>query len=169
MSFIRPEARIFFLKWREVLIGLVVLLLGLYWVSGSGILRWIGVAVAIGGGILMYTGLQRGRFMSERGGPGIVTVDEGEVSYYGPISGGIVSMSDLTLLTLDQVSVPPVWVLHQIGQADIAIPVNAEGAEALFDAFASLPGIRTDHLVSSLNGRSAQPVVIWAKEALTLH
>ncbi|MGH1464405.1 MAG: hypothetical protein ACRBBQ_03500 [Cognatishimia sp.] len=169
MSFIRPEAKAAFLKWREALIGCAVLLLGLYWATGAGVLQWIGVIVALGGGFLTYTGLQRGRFMSARGGPGIVTVDEGEISYYGPISGGVVSIADLVLLTLDHASAPPVWVLHQVSQADVHIPVNAEGAEALFDAFATLPGIRTEHLLTSLNNGGTHPIVIWAKQTLTLH
>ena len=169
MSFVRPEATAAVLRWREVLVGAAVLLLGLYWASGGGILKWIGVAVVVGGGALVYTGLQRARFRSGRGGPGVVTVDEGEISYYGPISGGVASVRELSLLMLDPTARPPVWILQQPGQQDIAIPVNAEGADLLFDAFAALPGIRTEFMLAALKKQDPQPVVIWAKPAATVH
>lgn len=169
MSFIRPEAQATILRWRETALGGVVLLLGLYWAAGGGILKWVGVCVTLAGGLLIYTGLQRARFLSGKGGPGIVTVDEGEISYYGPISGGVTSISDLSLLMLDPSQTPPVWVLQQNGSPDIAIPVNAEGADALFDAFSALPGIRTEHMLSSLNSSPDHPVVIWAKSVARLH
>lgn len=169
MSFIRPEARTALLELRETLLGVVVFLLGLWWLSGSGILQWIGIAVAVGGAILIYTGIQRARFRSGKGGPGVVTVDEGEVSYYGPISGGVAAIDDLAMVVLDPAQKPPVWILQQPRQADIAIPVNAEGADKLFDAFAALPGIRTEFMLSALKADATQPVVIWAKPVKTLH
>jgi len=149
--------------------GLAVLLLGLWWAAGGGILRWIGFAVILGGAALIYTGVQRARFRSGRGGPGVVAVDEGEVSYFGPLSGGTVSLADLSLVILDPSQEPPVWILQQPRQADVAIPVNAEGSDHLFDAFATLPGIRTEFMLSSLKADAAQPVVIWAKPVATLH
>lgn len=169
MSFVRPEAQAAILRWRETAIGGVVLLVGLYWASGGGILKWVGICVAIGGGLLVYTGLQRARFLSGKGGPGIVTVDEGEISYYGPISGGVTSIGELSLLMLDPSQSPAVWILQQNGRPDIAIPVNAEGADALFDAFSVLPGIRTEHMLNSLNSSPDHPVVIWAKSVARLH
>lgn len=169
MSFIRPEAQAAILQWREVLIGLAVLILGLWWTAGSGILKWVGVAITLGGAVLIYTGLQRARFRSANGGPGVVTVDEGEISYFGPLSGGVASIADLNMVVLDPTQKPPVWILQQPRQMDIAIPVNAEGTDQLFDAFAKLPGIRTEYMLSSLKADNSQPVVIWAKPVGRLH
>lgn len=169
MSFIRPEARETLMQWREALLGLAVLLLGLWWVAGSGILQWVGVAVVLGGAGLIYTGLQRARFRAGRGGPGVVSVDEGQISYFGPLSGGVTAIGDLAMVVLDPGQKPAVWILQQPGQADVAIPVNAEGSEKLFDAFAALPGIRTEHMLSALKADASQPVVIWAKPVTTLH
>lgn len=169
MSFIRPEAQKAMMQWREALLGAAILVLGLWWSSGSGILQWVGVVVVLAGAVLIYTGVQRGRFRAGKGGPGVVTVDEGEISYFGPLSGGVVSISDVALVMLDPTQDPPVWVLQQPRQADIAIPVNAEGAEGLFDAFAQLPGIRTEYMLASLKSDAGQPVVIWAKPVTTLH
>ena len=79
------------------------------------------------------------------------------------------SVRELSMLSLDPRSKPPVWVLSQPGQADLYIPVNAEGSDLLFDAFAALPGIRTDHLLAALNNGADDVVVIWAKRPTALH
>lgn len=169
MSFVRPEAQKALMRWREVLLGVGVLCLGLWWASGFGVLKWVGFAVAIGGGALIVTGLQRARFRSGKGGPGVVQVDERQISYFGPLDGGIVAMDEITGLSLDARSDPPVWVLRQPGQPPLHIPVNAEGSDALFDAFAALPGIRTEHMLSQLKAKPDHPVVIWSKQAARLH
>ncbi|MDC0739107.1 hypothetical protein N6L24_12530 [Cognatishimia sp. SS12] len=169
MSFLRPEATAQLRRWREVLVGVATLFLGLYWALGSGILKWVGMALCLSALALIYTGVQRLRFRTGRDGPGIVTVDEGEISYYGPLSGGVAALSDVSLVMLDPTQTPPVWVLQQERHADIAIPVNAAGADALFDAFAALPGIRTEFMLQSLKSAPDHPVVIWAKSAPRLH
>lgn len=169
MSFIRPEVQAALTRWRETLIGVVITLLGLYWTSATGILQWVGVVVAVAGAVLIFTALQRARFRTGAGGVGVVTVDESEISYFGPFNGGTMSVRELSMLSLDPRSKPPVWVLSQSGQPDLYIPVNAEGTDLLFDAFAALPGIRTDHLLSALNKGADDVVVIWAKAPRSLH
>lgn len=169
MNFIRPEARAAMWRWREVLVGLPILLLGIYWASGFGLLKWVGFAVALGGVALMLAGFQRARFRSVRGGPGVVQVDERQITYFGPLDGGAVAIDDLTGVSLDARSEPPVWVLRQAGQNLLHIPVNAEGTDALFDAFAALPGIRTEHMLAQLAKKPDHPVVIWSKPAARLH
>lgn len=164
MSFIRPEAQVAIAKWREVLIGLAVLLLGLWWASGGGILRWIGFAVLIAGAALIVSGIQRARFRRGAGGPGVVQVDEGEVAYFGPLNGGSVAVRALNRLVLDGRSQPAVWALYQPGRQPLHIPVNAEGGEVLFDAFASLPGLKTEQMLAKLNEQKPEPVLIWAKD-----
>ena len=54
-------------------------------------------------------------------------------------------------------------MLSQSGAPDLHIPVNAEGAEALFDAFAALPGLRTEHMLAQMQRLPAFPTVIWQK------
>jgi hypothetical protein len=169
MSFIRPEAQRFFLRWRELLLGLGIALLGLYWASGFGVLKWVGVAVTLGGALLAFTGLQRARFRAGQDGPGVVSVDEGRITYYGPLSGGAIDLGEMTLLSLDPVSSPPLWVLHQPGAAELMIPITAAGADTLFDAFATLPGLRTEYMLTQLKAGADHPVVIWQKQAPRLH
>ena len=169
MSFLRPEARAALVQWRETLVGAAVLLLGLWWASGFGLLKWLGIGLVAVGAVLIVSGIQRARFRIGQGGPGVVQVDEGEVAYFGPLNGGSVAMRSLSRVVLDGRSQPPVWALYQPGQAPLHIPVNAAGSDALFDAFASLDGIKTEHMLAQLKAAPDHPVVIWAKEDRRLH
>ncbi|MBQ0749769.1 MAG: hypothetical protein KBT70_06165 [Roseovarius sp.] len=164
MSFIRPQARAALWRWREVLSGLGLAILGLWWGIGSyGLLQWLGYLLLILAGAVLLMGLQRARFRAGAGGPGVVQVDEGQVAYFGPLTGGVVAIRDLDALTLDPTGKPPHWVLSTQGAPALHIPLNAEGAEALFDAFAALPGLRTEHMLTQMRRLPDHPTVIWQK------
>ncbi|MDP5217519.1 hypothetical protein Q5Y75_09845 [Ruegeria sp. 2205SS24-7] len=166
MSFIRPEAKLALWKWREVLVAAALLLVGLSWIVGpGGLLAWLGWLLLVAGIALIVIGIQRARFRSGTGGPGVVLVDEGQISYYGPLTGGVIAAAELDQLSLDPTSKPAHWVLRQPGQSPLHIPVNAEGSEALFDVFAALPGLHTEAMLAELGGRSPHPVVIWERHS----
>ncbi len=170
MSFLRPEAMAAVFRWREVLIALVLALIGLNWALRSfGMLSWLGWAILAIAIALLIAGLQRLRFRRGQGGPGVVQVDERQITYFGPLSGGVVALSELRELQLDPTCTPPVWRLIQPGQDALDIPVNAEGSDALFDAFAVLPGIRTENMLAQLRADADHPVVIWHQPAARLH
>jgi len=167
MSFFRPEAKQAIWRWRETLVGAGLVVLGAYWVLGPGaLLGWVGWVLGIVGLALGVVGRQRARFRLGAGGPGYVTVDEGQITYFGPLSGGMVATADLERLTLDRSAKPIHWQLDQPGQPSLFIPINAEGAEALFDVFAALPGLRTERMLGELNGSGVHPVVIWERHAM---
>jgi len=167
MSFIRPEAKLALWRWREVLVAGLVLLVGISWISGpGGLLGWMGwvlVAVSIA---LAVIGVQRVRFRTGAGGPGVVTIDEGQITYLGPLTGGMVATREIERLALDPTADPAHWVLDQPGQPVLHIPVNAEGAEALFDVFSALPGLKTEQMLAELNGGATHPVVIWERRPM---
>lgn len=164
MSFIRPEAKLALWRWREVLVAAFVLILGLSWISGpGGLLAWVGWFLIVVSAALAVIGIQRARFRTGVGGQGVVTIDEGQITYLGPLDGGIVASREIERLALDPTSDPAHWVLDQPGQPALHIPVNAEGAEALFDVFSNLPGLKTEQMLSELNGKSQHPVVIWER------
>ncbi|MFC3614660.1 hypothetical protein ACFORG_12880 [Lutimaribacter marinistellae] len=164
MSFIRPEARDALWRWREVLAASVLALVAASWIVGpGGLLGWVGWALLAAAIALVVIGIQRARFRTGSDGPGIVTVDEGRIVYMGPLTGGVVAARELERLTLDPLARPPHWVLEQPGETPLQIPVSAQGAEALFDVFATLPGIRTERMLSELNGGARHAVVIWEK------
>ena len=165
MSFIRPEVTALLTRWRGVLTGAGVALLGLWWVIGStGILGWIGWAVIAAGVALAFTGLQRLRFSTGQGGPGVVSITEGQVAYFGPLTGGVVALSELSRLDIDHSGTPAHWGLHQPGQPMLAIPLTAENAEALFDVFAALPGLSMERLLSQMHPHHPQVAVIWQRD-----
>ena len=80
---IRPEAKRTLWRWREILFGLTLICLGYLWViSYFGLLHWLGIFLMIVGGALLLIGLQRGRFRSDKDGPGILQVVEGQIGYF---------------------------------------------------------------------------------------
>ena len=170
MSLLRPQARAVLWRWREGWIGAAVLALGGWWAIGFlGLLQWVGFAVALIGLALIVTGVQRGRFRNGQDGPGVVQVDERQIAYFGPLTGGVVALGDLSRIAIDRTGHPAHWVLGQPGQPDLLIPLNARGSDQLFDAFASLPGMRTEHMLAQMRSDAADTVVIWQKRTNALH
>ena len=169
MSFIRPEATATLWRWREVLIGAALAVLALWWLVGPrGLLGMIAPVLLVGAGALIMVGLQRGRFRGAGGGMGAVQVDEGQIAYFGPLSGGAVALRDMRCLRLDGRQSPAHWVLEQADGPALMIPVDAAGADALFDAFATLPGLRTERMLARLRDTPDVPVVIWERARPTL-
>ena len=170
-GFLRPEARATLWRWREVLAAAALGAIGLWWAIGSfGVLRWLGVALAVGAAALAVAGVQRARFRQDGQGPGIVKLDERRLVYMGPLTGGTLDVADMTRLELEPMAIPaPHWVLTGVGGQSLAIPVNAEGAEALFDVFAALPGVRSRAVLDVLERTPAARVTVWEKERTLLH
>ena len=168
MSFIRPEVRAALYRWRETLAGVAVVLVGLSWITGpGGLLGWLGWAMIPLGAVLIFIGIQRGRFRNSEQGPGVVNVDEGQITYFGPLTGGTVALRELQRLSLDRQMFPAHWRLEpRDDEAPLLIPVNAAGSEALFDAFAALPGLRTERMLFELRKTRHDAVVIWERAPL---
>lgn len=170
-DFLRPEARAALWRWREVIIAMALLALGLWWgLRSFGILSWIGYAIAVLAIFIALAGVQRTRFRRGSGGQGVVQVTEGKIAYFGPLTGGVADLDDLTRLALDATGGPAShWILTSIGGTTLSIPVDAEGNEALFDVFAALPGIETEKMLSVLSRTERAHVVIWEKQHTRLH
>ena len=81
----------------------------------------------------------------------MVEVDEGQIAYFGPQVGGAVGLPDLVEIRLITMRGRRLWRLKQSDGQAMLIPVEAAGAERLFDAFAALPGMDTAVLVAALN------------------
>lgn len=162
MAFIRQPARDALMRWRETIIAAALLVWGLWWaLTEPGLLRWLGVILVVIGAGLGTVALQRMRFRQGGGGAGLVQVNERRLAYFGPLTGGVIDLDDITRLDLDPTDRPPHWVLTGIGGQSLAIPVNAEGADILFDVFAALPGIRTERMLDALAHTPASRVEIW--------
>lgn len=170
MSFLRPEAKAALWQRRELLSGLAVTAFGVWLVvTGLGFLRVIGSVVTLSGAALAFAGLQRARFRQGGGGPGVVQIDERQVLYYGPLTGGSVSLDSLTRVELSGTGVAQHWILIEPGAPALSIPTKAEGADMLFDAFATLRGMNIDAMLAALSKPDKHPVVIWQKDIERLH
>ncbi len=167
---IRKEAKDALMRWRGVIAAALIGAFGLRLLLATfGIMPWIGGLLVALSVVLLFASLQRMRFFSGHDGPGVVQVVEGQLSYFGPLDGGIVSLTEMNRIELDPTCQPACWRFFQGGQTPVHIPVNAEGAEQLFDIFARLPGIDTGRMLDELRGNAQKPVVIWRKDDLRLH
>ncbi len=170
-DFFRPEVRAFFWRWREVLLAGVVLLVGIWWaLSGVGINVWLGYIFCLVGIAWAIAGVQRARFAQDGDGPGVVQIRERRLAYFGPLDGGIMDVADLSRLEIDPASHPdPSWVLTSIEGQILNIPINAKGAEDLFDVFAGLPDIKTNTVLDVLSHTPDARVTVWSRVKPLLH
>lgn len=171
---IRPEVRAVLWAWREVLVAGAVVCLGA-WIAAQGgyLLLPLGGVAALAGlgmGVLAW---RRRRFAAKGDAPGVVRVDEGQISYFGPEVGGFVSLPDLVEIRLIRIRGRRLWRLKQADGQAVLVPLDAMGAEALFDAFGSLPGLTSRALVAALEEAPSGPGlvaevaenrVIWRRE-----
>lgn len=166
-DFIRPELRAALLRWREAVAGGALAAAGAWGVLvAGGLLAWLGGAALILAALLIWTGSQRARMRLVSGGPGTVDVDEGQITYFGPLTGGMMALRDIDAVSLIRAGgQTPHWQL--VSQADVLhIPLGADGTDALLDAFASLPGLRTERVLAAMKDGAADNVVVWQRSAL---
>ncbi|SHJ02650.1 hypothetical protein [Wenxinia saemankumensis] len=162
-DFLRPEARAALWRWREAIAAGGVIALGLWFALGfAGLLSWVGWAVILAGAALAVSAVQRLRFAGG-GGMGVVEVVEAQVTYYGPLGGGTAELGDLQRLDIDRDAKPAHWWLAGPGGATLAIPVDAEGQGALFDALATLPGLTPSQLIEARSGTAPGRHVVWQR------
>jgi hypothetical protein len=151
MSYIRPEVEQALVRWREVIAAGMVVGLGLWLLLQPGyVLPAIGLILTVFGGGWGALALRRLRFRQAGEAPGIVRVTEAQVAYLGPRVGSFIGLPDLTEIRLLTYRGRRVWKLRAATGEALHIPVEAEGADALFDAFAGLPGIDMGALVAAL-------------------
>ncbi len=163
-DFIRPELRHAFWHARELIGGLAVAAFALWWMlSSHGIMFWTSIPAMVLGVVLVALGLQRMRFRTDGNGPGVVEVDEARIAYYGPLDGGAVSVRALAEVALDPRGRPDHWTLRESDGTTLHIPVTATGVEALLDAFAQLPGFRTERLLLARQVNQGAVYVVWQR------
>ncbi len=164
---IRPEARAALFRWREVMASAALGGLGLWLISLGGLLLIpAGAAlVALAAGLAL-TAWRRLRFAQRGEAPGVVEVDEGQIGYLGPGIGGFVALPDLVEIKLITLRGRRLWRLKQADGQTVLIPVEATGAERLFDAFSSLPGLDSAALVDALQPAQASSSAALVPEGM---
>ena len=119
----------------------------------------LGLAVA-----WAISALRRLRFAQGVAAPGVVEIDEGQVGYLGPGLGGYVALPDLVEVRLIRLHGKRVWRLKQEDGQALLIPVEAAGAERLFDAFSVLPGLDSQALLAALDNAVTEDRVVWRRD-----
>ncbi len=168
-SFLRPAARAWLRRWSEPLVALAIAALGarVLWRGlslGAWFLQAIGGAVLLGGLAAAWAGYRRALFTGHGQGPGLVEVDERQITYMTAAGGGAVDLAAITRLEIcTGRDTGPCWVLRQEGGPSLFIPVEALGAEKLFDALLALPGIDSSRLVAARQNPPVDCDTIWQR------
>ncbi len=161
---IRPGALATILRWRDAAVGAGAAGLGLWWaLTDQGLMRWLGVVLALGGIGVVREGIVRARRPRDGGGAGIVSVTERQITYLSGPGGGAVSADSLTGVAIARDGGAPVWHLSDAEGRQVAIPADAENADALFDALSALPGLTQAELVAALREGGAGRRVLWRR------
>lgn len=168
MTPIRPEARAALWRARDLIAGAVLFAVGFYALTSVALpTKLLGGVLLVAACALIAVGLRRLRFPSGSGGPGLVEVDERQISYFGPSGGGAVSLDALAEVRILTTGHGPLgtdlhWVFTRSDGTTLRIPGDAEGTEALFDALSALPGV--DHTRAAAAFGSTEPAafILWS-------
>ncbi len=165
MSFIRPKARQEIARWSEVAAAVGAALVGTLLMRMGGFLFLpVGALLTLLSLGWLLNALRRLSFQRPVAAPGVVEVIEGQVGYFGPTFGGFVALDEVNELRLTDFHGARQWRLRTLSGEVLLIPIDATGAEKLFDAFATLPGIDMAALSVALN-RGASTLPLWTRPA----
>jgi hypothetical protein len=191
MSFLRPEAKTTLLQWRDVILGLALVALGMWLGFGASGLVWIFAGAIVGiGAALAWTGWQRARIRRREGGRGVVELDERQLSFLDAGSGAVVALSDVTRIEIEitgtgtgsrtssgtgiSTSTDPgqddmFWIFTRPGESAARIPASAVGSDKMIDALAGFPGANYENVIKASGTTDAGLFVIWQKTRPLLH
>ncbi|MEM6905768.1 MAG: hypothetical protein AAF568_07725, partial [Pseudomonadota bacterium] len=97
------------------------------------------------------------------GGPGLVTVEEGKIGYFGPEGGGFASLSALARVELWRGGGQAVWRFIGLEGGILEIPTEAAGAERLIDVLSGLPGLDYQALIEARLSDEPGVIRIWQR------
>ncbi|QIE55899.1 hypothetical protein G5B40_10830 [Pikeienuella piscinae] len=165
MSFIRPKVAAAALRWRETTLWAALTLAGLFWLYGPGAVR---AALMLLWGMvglwLTRSALLSALAAARAEAPGVVSIDERRISYFGPYAGGVLALDEIGRIAIGAEEGGAVWRLWSPeSAAPLTIPAAAEGAGGLIDAFAALPGFAPTRALSTLHGAHGE-LTIWRRE-----
>lgn len=176
MSFIRPEAQQVLRQWGMpavlALAGAVLIWKG--WALTSRGAYWGVVLMGLGAFacLALFGAVERALtgWRGRHGGPGIVMVQEGRISYLGPHGGAIMALDALILVEILTTEDGPksddvFWHLRDSLGQDTLIPAGARGTEAMLDVLGTLPGFDHVAVVRAMGSTGPGQFAIWSRGA----
>lgn len=165
---IRPGITAFLRNHFESLFALAVLCVAIWTTSRGGwIMTGVGFVVGLAATGLAIGAMRRERFQLAPNAPGLVEVDEAQVAYFGPDGGGFVSIRELVEIRRVDIRGRAHWRLKQADGQALLIPVAAEGAAQLYDAFVTLPGIDLGAFTAALDAPGSTGP-LWQRDTIIL-
>lgn len=173
MTFLRPEVGRLLRKWSEPLVMAVVLLLGLWLyfraeaTANTALLVIAGILSVVSLALLLLA-IRRVRLHTDKRGFGVVEVLERKISYFGPDTGGAISIDDLSKVEIVSTRAAgyvdvSYWQLTDRWGNVLIIPVGAKGSDAMVDSFAALAGVNYDLIISAMTVSDNAVFTIWKK------
>ncbi len=168
-GFVRPELAATFARYREAGIGAGLAVAGLYgMVTQHGLTFYLSLLALPAGLALLWEGIYRARLPTLWFGPGVVEVDERQITYFGPDGGRAVSVDVLTRVEIVTSDLGPfdgdlVWVLHSEDAPPLVIPAGATGARRIHDALLALPGMDFRRVLDAMGSVENRLTVVWQR------
>jgi hypothetical protein len=172
VSFVRPEAAAALRRFGEpaayAAVAALCLWKGLALLTGGA---WVGLAVLALGALAAFAvlGTAERALVARRSapaGPGIVSVQEGRISYLGPRGGGSVAVDALVRVDILAAGDPigeARWELTDEAGQRLAIPASAANAGALLDVLGGLPGFNNMAVVLAMGSEAPGRSVVWRR------
>lgn len=169
---IRPEAAALLKRWSEALVAVAATLAALWVVGIPGFrLGWIsvilGVPIAVSGLIWLRVAIRRARSAAGEG-QGSLFVEERRVLYVGSFGNVQVDLDDAIRIEMLGRGGAVSLLVHVPDGPPVALPLGAEGSDALLDALTGLPGLGMDafhgQLERARRDAKAQGIVtVWKR------
>jgi hypothetical protein len=98
----------------------------------------------------------------------MVDVDERQITYFGPLGGGSISINELVRVNIRTSDLGPLapdlyWDFFDDGGTSLTIPGDAEGVEQIFDALSALKGVDYEAVTNAAGTTEDQFFTVWRK------
>ncbi len=170
---IRPEVAALLSRYAEAIVAGGVTLVAL-WIVGLPDFRldWLsvllGAPLAVAGIVWLRVALRRARAQGQDGA-GRLFVEERRVLHVGSFGNVQVDLDDATRLDLMAQGGRASLMVHVPDGPPTALPLGAEGVDALYDALTGLPGMDLDALHARLarirRAGAGETGTVWTRPA----
>lgn len=175
MSFLRPEATATVRRYAEPAVYVAIAAFFL-WKAVDAVASgaWLGLALLVPGALAAFAAIgavERALVArrSRAAGPGVVSVQEGRITYLGPHGGATVAIDglvrvDVVIERAGGFSPGARWELTDEDGQRLSIPASAANADALLDVLGGLPGFNNMSVVLAMSEREGRRPV-WRRSA----